>query len=125
MGGGGGAKEFSAQFSEVLSVSEMGRPRGKTSSRRDKRIPPSNLYSGVMALYASRLWKFNQRTGPKNEAQVGRSDRGVQCNGWGLFQLCHSVKRQPRGSARWGRQIGRSPSDLQYPVYFMGDEGLI
>lgn len=75
--GEGGAKDFSAQVREGLSLSETWRPRGKTSLRRDKRIPPSDLYNGVMALYASHLWKLNPCTGPKNEAQVGRSDRGV------------------------------------------------
>lgn len=49
--------------------------KGKTKLRKDKRIHSSNLHSGVMVLHAFHLWKLKQCVGPKNEAQVGRSDR--------------------------------------------------
>lgn len=78
--------------------------KGKTKLRKDKRIHSSNLHSGVMVLHAFHLWKLKQCVGPKNEAQVGRSDRENKMQLTGAV-LALPSKIHPRGSARWGRWI--------------------
>lgn len=68
--------------------------KARVSLRREKGICPSELYNGVLAIYAFHLQKFC--AGPKNKTQVGGSDRDYM-QLVGVVVALHSEKYIPEG----------------------------